>query len=62
MEHPSESMYNVAPGAFGNKFRTENYEFVKQKTYLEWNPPGIKNSIDYNLYDRVDKYDIRTEN
>ena len=62
MEHPETSNYNQAPGAFGNKLRKENYEFVKQKTYLEWNAPGMKDPINYKLYDRVDKYDITKEN
>ena len=62
MEHPTTSMYNIAPGSFGNNSRQENYEFAKQKTYLEWNPPGIKKPLDYNLYDRVEKYDIKNEN
>jgi hypothetical protein len=62
MEHPFTSNYNQAPGAFGNISRQENYEFTKQKSYLEWNHTNVKNPIDYKLYDRVDKYDITKEN
>ena len=56
------SNYNQAPGAFGNNFRQENFEFAKQKTYLEWNPPGYQKPLDYKQYDCVGKYDIRKEN
>jgi len=62
MEHPTTSLWNNAPGSFGNNHRQENFEFAKQKTYLEWNAPGMKNHINYNIYDRVDKYDITKEN
>lgn len=61
MEHPNISMYNQAPGSMGNNYRVENYEFCKQKTYLEWNPPNYNKPIDYKQYDRVDKYDITKE-
>lgn len=62
MEHPTTSMFNSAPGSFGNNLRQDNYEYVKQKTYLEWNAPGMKNPINYKLHDKVDKYDITKEN
>ena len=62
MDHPTQSNMNVAPGAFGNHLREENYEYVKQKTYLEWNPPLTSKPINYKLYDEVDKYDITKEN
>jgi hypothetical protein len=54
----------MAPGAFGNEFREENFEYMKQKTYLEWNPPRaiVKDEINYNLYDKVRPYDITKEN
>lgn len=62
MEHPTTSMYNQAPGSFGNNYRQENCEFAKQKTYLEWNPPGYKKTLNYKQYDIVDKYNITKEN
>jgi len=54
-------MWNTAPGSFGNGLRKENTEYAKQKTYLEWNAPGMQNPINYKQYDRVDKYDITKE-
>jgi hypothetical protein len=54
----------MAPGAHGNPLQDENFEFFKQKTYLEWNPPKLtkKDYINYNLYDKVKPYDITKEN
>lgn len=62
MDHPLTCNLNQAPGAFGNNNRQENYEYVKQKSYLEWNAPNTPYHINYKLYDRVDKYDITKEN
>ena len=62
MDHPYVSNMHTAPGSFGNQYRNENFEFVKQKTYLEWNPPNTTNKIDYMKYDRVLPYDITQEN
>ena len=53
---------HVAPGAFGNEFKEENFEYMKQKSYLEWNPPNNKNNVDYIRYDKVLPYDITKEN
>lgn len=53
---------HVAPGAFGNEFKEENFERARSKTYLEWNPPKNKNAINYAKYDRVLPYDITKEN
>lgn len=59
---PLSSNFHAAPGSFGNEFRQENFEFVKQKTYLEWNPPKSSHVINYSMYDRVNPYDITKEN
>ncbi len=52
----------MAPGSFGNQYREENFEYMKQKTYLEWNPPKHEHLIDYEKYDAVRPYDITKEN
>jgi hypothetical protein len=62
MDHPYVSNFHMAPGSFGNQYKEENFEYVKQKTYLEWNPPGTKDKVDYMKYDRVMPYDITQEN
>jgi hypothetical protein len=61
-DHPTQSNMHMAPGSFGNEFKEENFEFMKRKTYLEWNPPNNKNNIDTFKYDRVLPYDITREN
>jgi hypothetical protein len=62
MEHPYVSNVHMAPGSFGNQYREENFEYMKQKTYLEWNPPKHEHLIDYEKYDAVRPYDITKEN
>ncbi len=62
MDHPYVSNMHTAPGSFGNEYKEENFEYVKQKTYLEWNPPNCSNKVDYMKYDGVSAYDITKEN
>jgi hypothetical protein len=62
MEHPLTSNMSAAPGSFGNQFKEENFEYMKQKTYLEWNPPNNLHNVDAFKYDRVKPYDITKEN
>ena len=64
MDHPETSNFHVAPGSFGNQFKEENFEYMKQKSYLEWNAPASHKSppIDYFKYDKVKQYDITQEN
>ena len=62
MDHPLQSNLHVAPGSFGNQFKEENYEYMKQKTYLEWNPPNTSHPVNAFKYDRVQPYDITKEN
>jgi hypothetical protein len=61
-DHPLQSNMHVAPGTWGNPYKDENFEFVKQKTYLEWNPPNHQHKVDAFKYDRVRPYDISKEN
>ncbi len=62
MDHPLTSNLHAAPGSFGNQNREENFEYMKQKTYLEWNPPNTNHTVNAWKYDKVDKYDITKEN
>ena len=62
MEHPTQSNFYMAPGSFGNPYKEENFEYMKQKSYLEWNPPKSEDKINYWKYDQVHKYDITKEN
>ena len=62
MDHPTQSNMHQAPGSFGNQFKEENFEYVKQKTYLEWNPPHTSHPVNAFKYDRVSQYDITREN
>jgi hypothetical protein len=64
IDHPETSNFHVAPGSFGNQFKEENFEYMKQKSYLEWNAPASHKSpqIDYFKYDKVRPYDITQEN
>lgn len=66
MKHldPKTSNYNMAPGAFNNPDKKEVWEFVKQKTYVEWEPlkTNTQDKIDTYKYDRVKEYDISKEN
>ena len=63
-DHPLDSNFHIAPGAFGNQFQSENFEYLKQKTYLEWDPPKtiLRDKINYIQYDKVVPYDIIKEN
>jgi hypothetical protein len=63
-DHPLTSNFHLAPGSFGNPLQQENFEFAKQKSYLEWNPPKtvVKDEINYYQYDGVRPYDITKEN
>ena len=61
MDHPDHGMHNN-PGSFGNEYSVENYEFMKQKTYLEWNPPKSEvKPVNAYMYDKVKPYDITKE-
>ena len=62
MEHPTQSNLHQAPGAFGNQFKEENFEYMKQKSYLEWNPPKTEHKVNAFKYDRVVPYDLTKEN
>jgi hypothetical protein len=61
--HPLTSNYNVAPGALNNPLKQEVWEYHKQKTYLEWEPPKHKEEykVDSYKYDKVKPYDITKE-
>jgi NADH:ubiquinone oxidoreductase subunit len=63
-DHPLTSNFHIAPGSFGNELQQENIEFMKQKTYLEWNPPKtvVPHHVDSLRYDKVKPYDITKEN
>jgi hypothetical protein len=63
-DHPLDSNFHIAPGAFGNQFQAENFEYIKQKTYLEWDEPKtlVMGKIKYIDYDKVVSYDISKEN
>jgi NADH:ubiquinone oxidoreductase subunit len=58
MTHPYLSNYNQSPGAPNNPLKEEIYQYHKQKSYLDWNPPKHKETVDPKIYDEVEKYDI----
>ena len=60
--HPVHSNFHQAPASFGNQFKEENFEYMKSKSYLEWNPPKTPYQVDYFKYDKIKPYDITKEN